>query len=91
MRAIYKYQLKVQDSQELMLPIGTEILSVCEQYNSIVLYAIVNKDEKIEHKYQVKIFGTGHDIQPDLNDEDIFLGTVSLSGGRLMFHVFITE
>ena len=87
LKKIYKYTLQIEDKQTLKLPEGSKILSVAEQNNSIVLYALVNTDTENVERVSVIIHGTGH---PANDVEDYaFLGTVKLYGGDLMFHVFI--
>jgi len=88
---IYKYELEIKDNQSLYLPFGARILSVCEQYNRIVLYAIIDKDEDKKQKYDIKIFGTGHEIPLGLCKDYKFLGTVKLYDGKYMFHIFIIK
>ncbi|MDD5487265.1 MAG: hypothetical protein PHW65_06910 [Dehalococcoidales bacterium] len=87
MKKIYKYTLQIEDKQTLKLPEGSKILSVAEQNNSIVLYALVNTATENAEHVSVIIHGTGHQA----NDVDgcTFLGTVKLYGGDLMFHVFV--
>jgi hypothetical protein len=82
---IYKYILKFEDIQTLEIP-SNKILSVKEQNNQIVIYALI--DDKIEPIiYNFAINGTGNTITFDI-DNFKFLGTVKINNGRLMFHVF---
>ena len=84
MKRIYKYSVEVRDEQDIYLPVGAEILSVAEQYNRIVLYAIVDSEAETK-PHHISVRGTGH----ELNDkEGRFIGTVKLYNGDLMFHVF---
>jgi hypothetical protein len=86
-KKIYKYVIPTTDESELQLPAGAQILSVMEQGNGIVLYAIVNTSVEVTKTVSVRVVGTGHRIDFDLNEYK-FIGTVSLHGGVLMFHVF---
>lgn len=76
-----------QDYQTLDLPEGSKILSVLEQNNTIVLYALVDIDIESTDVYNIAIKGTGHNFQKELEDYT-FLGSVNLVGGALIFHVF---
>ena len=87
MKKIYKYQIIPQDFQALELPEGSKILSVSEQYNNIVLHALVNPDIEEIDIYDIAVKGTGHDFPKKL-DTYTFLGTVKLMNGALMFHIF---
>lgn len=86
MKVIYKYILKVQDIQDLFLPIESKILSVEEQNNEIVLYALVDSGAESIERYSIIIHGTGHPAD-DIVDYN-FLGTVKLFNGIGVFHVF---
>ena len=54
MEKIYKYRLDFE-SNELILPANSKILSVEEQMGDIVLYALVNTDVKETEKRKVII------------------------------------
>jgi hypothetical protein len=86
MKTIYKYPLDVTDQQGLKLPWNSKILSVAEQNNQIVLYALVNTSEERIEQWLIFMRGTGHDAEDMENTR--FLGTVKLRNGSLMFHVF---
>ena len=86
MKRIFKYPLPVKDLVFLDLPGGAKVLSVAEQANEIVLYALVDDEMQSAERQAFRIVGTGHpceDVPPMT-----FLGTVKLYGGTLMFHVF---
>jgi hypothetical protein len=86
MKRILKYPLKIVDQQELVLYADSKILSVENQNESIVLYALVEDCVRGIETHTVIIHGTGHDAN-DTVDCD-FIGTVNMHSGRLMFHVF---
>jgi len=82
---VYKYNLEITDTQTLHLPKNVDILSVENQNGYLVLYALVNEQEKIFEYVDISVIGTGHQISFTTYT---FIGTVSFSGGTLMFHVF---
>jgi hypothetical protein len=85
---IFKYELKIQDEQGLSLSKHSTILSVKEQNDKIVLYAIVNENYQGEKdKYIIHIRGTGHPLDFRVHSS-VFLGTIKLLEGKIMFHVF---
>jgi hypothetical protein len=86
LKKIYKYILQITDHQTLTLPKGSKILSVAEQHDNIVLYALVDTVTGDVENVPIIIRGTGHTA--NYVEGCAFLGTVKLSGGRLMFHVF---
>ena len=85
MKSVHKYSLIVTDEQTLDLPRGAEILSVANQREHIVLYALVDTDVKAIDRHTIYVHGTGHGVY---GDGIAFIGTVAMSGGYLMFHVF---
>jgi len=89
MDRVFKYKLNLADRQTLQLPRASSILSVMEQHNNIVLYALVD-DENAEHNdveaVELFIVGTG---QPFMYaDESEFIGSVSTYDGDLVWHIF---
>ena len=71
-----------------MLPDRTQILSVAERYEKIMLYAIVPEDTGVFKMFSVRVIGTK---QPGQIEGYTFLGTVKLGGGQLMFHIFYKQ
>lgn len=86
MRKIFKYQLEIVDYQIIDIKRPAISLSVAEQYDGIVMYAMVDDNEE-SIPIDVRMIGTGHPIKDDI-DSYKFLGTVKLARGELMFHVF---
>ena len=86
MKRVLKYTLQPVDKQELVLYAGSKILSVENQHENIVLYALVEDCVRGIETHTIIIHGTGHNA----NDTDgcDFVGTVKLHNGSLMFHVF---
>ncbi len=74
-KAIYKYQLGegacVVGRYEILMPRGAKILSVENQNNTCVIYAIVSTEEKKE-RHIFYAYPTGAPIQP----KGKFLGTI---------------
>ena len=83
---IYKYSLAFTGPQTLEIP--GDILSVSEQNNEVVVYAMVY-DEAEPTEYTFYIYGTGHPI-PEIITHAEFLGTVKMANGALMLHVFFS-
>lgn len=86
MKRIYKYTLRATDSQIIEIP-SDNILSVENQSENIVVYALVDINNPITNKYEFRVYGTGHDIKDSIDDFK-FLGTVKMHSGMLMFHCF---
>lgn len=90
MQTIYKYPISpaIQTTiRAVSIPKGGRVLSVESQGSVIVLYAMVDHDEKELMEVQVEVYGTGRPV-PDTTNL-LFLGTVKLFDGGLMYHVFV--
>lgn len=87
-RRIFKYELKLDTVNIVSMPKGAEVISVIEQNNGIVVYAIVDPDETQMVDKVFTIVGTGRDMTFDADDY-VFLGTVSMFAGRYIWHVFM--
>ena len=85
---IWKYPLAVTDSQELRLPKGARVLSIQAQHAVPTLWALVDPQAKDTELWQFVTIGTGHLAPPDLAMFQFF-STYQLSGGTLVFHVFL--
>jgi hypothetical protein len=87
MKSIYKYKLKVQESNVLEIK-SNNILSAMEQENEIMVYALVD-DSVDTKKYEVNVYGTGQEILKDDIDTYTFLNTVKVDW--CVSHVFYKE
>jgi len=85
-KTIWKTQLKPSDVQEISVPEGAEFLTAREQHEQICVWFRCDPlAPKVKAK--VAIVGTGHEAPEDGR----YLGTASLQGGLMMFHVFVKE
>jgi len=89
MKRIYKYTLGNITNQAIHINGLLKILSIKEQNNNIVLYALIEDEDETINVISINMYGTGH---PIINAGDVdFLGTVKLFNGSLMFHVFYSH
>lgn len=86
-QTIWKYELEITDRQTILMPAKARILSVQVQHERLCLWALVNPVLTKEERH-FEVFGTGHPVP---NRRRAYLGTVQISGGSLVFHVFETE
>jgi hypothetical protein len=86
MRTIWKFKLQTTDEQELLMPEGSEILTVQIQDGEPCLWAMIENTESKPEKRLIEIFGTGNPINSHGPRE--YIGTYQLGGGALVFHVF---
>lgn len=87
-KTIYKYPLSVTDFQEVLLPIGAEILTVQTQDETVCMWALVNPNEPQKEARNIEIFGTGHSIGYDMGVSRKYISTFQMHGGQLVFHAF---
>lgn len=88
-KTIWKYPLKVTDSQTIFIPSGYEILTIQIQNNVPYLWALVDPEEK-EEAVNIEIFGTGHAIYFDGGFSREYISTFQfqMNGEYLVFHAF---
>jgi hypothetical protein len=83
MKTVWKYECPVQDRFELQIPEGSELLHIENQHNVPCMWFRVDPHAKKEY-CTFLMRGTGHDC----SDTGKHLGSVQLSGGMLVFHIF---
>lgn len=88
MKKIYKYQLQFEDDQTIVLQ--GKPLSVVNQDDNIVLYALFDEKEPPKN-YAIHICGTGHPLPDSVVNEYIFLNTVTIRSGIWVWHIFYRE
>jgi hypothetical protein len=85
-RRVYKYELPVDDHVIVDMPVGAKVFSVHEQYGNVCVWALIDPCENRTQKRSFRIAGTGHPIEYD--DRLVFIGSVFMHSGSLVFHVF---
>ena len=87
-RKIYRYRLDITDVVRLDLPEGADVLSVGpprdRRDGPLDLWAVVDPATETESR-TFRVIGTGNPM-PDF--VGLFIGTVPMFGGSLIFHVF---
>lgn len=83
---IFKQVLKLEESQLIAFPEGSEILSAHNQNGKLCIWYKFNFQNRNSFRHrEICVRGTGHDFE-DVNLE--FIGTVLLESGSLVLHVF---
>jgi len=93
MKTIHKFTLAITSEQTIKIPGYVELLSVAEQKDEIVVYAIVEAPP-IENQHKLisfLILGTGSGFFSNERKNWRFLNTVSTRNGSLIWHVFVEE
>lgn len=90
METIWKFEIEPKDGKvEVLLPVGSEVLSCGAIGDSVYVWAKFSTDEGTgsEPRY-FEVFGTGHNIHTDMGIERKFIGTVFMYSGALVWHIF---
>ena len=84
---IWKFTLS-SSAPTIEMPADARILSVQSQFGDVCLWAMVDPDATKAVR-QFRIFGTGQPIsEPERPKRLSFIGTVQVSGGQFVWHVF---
>ena len=86
-KTIFKYKLEITDKQIIEMPINSKILTVQTQNEVPRMWVLANPLEAKE-KRCIEIFGTGHNVNSDMDISRNYLGTFQIRSGALVFHVF---
>lgn len=84
MKAVYKYPLKIDDYQQVILPEYAKILCIKVQNGTPCLWALIDKEQAYDKIVTIRCAGTGHDIK----DEVEYIDTIMVADGALVFHFF---
>lgn len=85
-KVIWKYKLERGTVIELVtIPAAWEFLSVIEQNDIPVLYALVDPTAR-EETIQIYVRGTG---DPGPPPNYVFLGTIQMNSGNVVLHIFV--
>lgn len=84
MKTIYKYELKITDSQEVFMPFESVILSAQVQNGKLCLWAEVFPETRLGTVTRtILIYGTGNPID---EEEKVFIDTAQHNG--YVWHIF---
>jgi hypothetical protein len=88
MTEIWKFALKVTDTQVIEIPGSGKLLAVQFQQDELCLWAEVTPGDEYR-SVTIRIFGTGHSF--DVEQAERYIGTVQEMGGALVWHVYAKE
>ena len=88
MTIIYKYELKITDTQLVEIEGFKDFLKVAEQKGNLYLWCLVNKEDKSIYFAEINIVGTGNPIEQSFKiHRGSYLDSVLMSNG-LVWHIF---
>ena len=84
-KVVYKYKLQITKViQEVVLPLGAQILCIKMQNDELCMWALVDPDQPYNEVVKIRCAGAGHEITEDVE----YIDTVMLLDGELVFHFF---
>ncbi len=93
MRIIYKYQVPKDAAEPVLIPKGSQFLTLQEQKEWPVVYFSVDPEETEMEEYYFKMLGTGwminHFEWMDLKDCWQYIGTVQIINKKFVFHIWM--
>lgn len=84
-KSIWKFPVAIVNQQLVEMPLGAKILTTAMQGETPCLWAEVDPEETGKHLRNIHIFGTGQWMPAD---PSIYIGSLMLHGGALVFHVY---
>ena len=90
MRRVFKYMLKMEDVTEIVMPIGSKILTAQAQKDNPCIWVLVDDEVTTPRTRRFRIAGKGHPIKKEQDLE--YISTFQMYGGRFSpFHANIFE
>ncbi len=88
MKTIWKFPVGVANEQTVAMPEGAKALSVQVQKDFLCIWAIVDSEAPVRD-VTVYVCGTGHPL--DMGEDTVYVGTVQVASGGLVWHVFMKD
>jgi hypothetical protein len=82
---IWKYELRINDTQKIKMPRGAKGLDVQWQFDKLCMWVLCDENNITEDRV-IAIYGTGHHLPMTIGT---YVGTFQMEGGNLVFHVFL--
>ncbi|KKL99179.1 hypothetical protein LCGC14_1817010 [marine sediment metagenome] len=83
-KEVWKYEIKIIDHQEIIIPFGAKILSFQLQHGVPYMWVLVEPiGEKIIRRF--RLAGTGHIIEEGGLQ---YIGTIKMMDDKLIYHLF---
>lgn len=84
MKAVWKYEIPIDDSFIIAMPREAKLLCIMVQHGQPQLWALVDPTLAVSER-RFRLAGTGHEIDEDIRSH---VGSFQMIGGDLVFHVF---
>jgi hypothetical protein len=87
MKTIYKYKVKRQETQEVEMPVGAQILTAQPIDVNVWIWAIIETEVQEKEMRRIAVLKTGQEITLNA-DHLLYINSVQFGGGELVLHVF---
>ena len=87
MKTIYKYKVKPQETQEVEMPKGAQLLTAQQIDVNVWIWAIVDTEVTEKEMRRIAVLKTGQEITLP-SDKLLYINSVQLGEGELVLHVF---
>lgn len=87
MKTIYKYKVKPQETQEVEMPVGAQLLTAQVIDVNVWIWALVDTEVQEKELRRVAVLKTGQEITLN-TDQLLYINSVQFGGGELVLHVF---
>lgn len=87
MKTIYKYKVKPQETQEVEMPKGAQLLTAQQIDVNVWIWAIVDTEVTEKEMRRIAVIKTGQEITLP-SDKLLYINSVQLGEGELVLHVF---
>lgn len=87
MKTIYKYKVKRQETQEVEMPVGAQILTAQPIDVNVWIWAMIETEVEEREMRRIAVLKTGQEITLD-TDQLLYINSVQLGEGELVLHVF---
>lgn len=84
---VYKYPVRVNTLETIILPVGAKPLSIAFQYDQVYVYALVNTAEEQTEAFDIIVAGTGEELPENIEAFD-YLNTIQMFDQQWNLHGF---
>ncbi len=88
MKTIWKFPIAITNFTAIEMPLSAEILTVQEQFNEPMMWALVDSDEVTEIRI-FELFAIGQQVaEVGEHEERVYINTFQTDWGNYVFHLF---
>ena len=89
MQTIHKQMITFHHEQQIMLPIGAQVLTIEMQFDQPCIWYLCDPSKPVV-AHTIRVVGTGIALPDDMN-LFIYKGTMQIRDGEVVYHAFIKQ